>query len=147
MITGWNDINKMFEAMLLKGRLDEFYEDFGRSFGVWPELAATGIYPRTNLTDEGDRFVLIAELPGIEKGDLQVKVQGNYLEISGMNKLDDPEEYSTHKRERKSTEFTRSFTLPAEVDASKVTATLKNGLLTLTLPKAEAAKPLQITIN
>lgn len=147
MITGWNDINKIFEAMLLKGRMDEFYEDLGRSFSVWPELAATGYYPRTNLTDEGEQFVLIAELPGIKKDDLQIKVQGNYLEISGVNKLDAPEGYSTHRSERKATEFTRSFTLPSDVDAGKVTATLRKGLLTLTLPKAEAAKPLQIAIS
>lgn len=147
MITGWNDINKMFEAMLLKGRLDVFYDDLGRSFGVWPELAATGYYPRTNLTDEGENFILIAELPGIEKDDLQVKIQGNYLEISGVNKLDAPEGYSTHRSERKATQFTRSFTLPVDVDAGKVTATLKNGLLTLYLPKAEAVKPLQIAIS
>lgn len=147
MTTGWTDINKMFEAMLLKGRLDEFYEDLGKSFGWRPELAAVGYYPRTNLTDEGDHFLFIAELPGIEKENLQVKLQGNYLEISGVNKITGPEGYSTHRSERKSTEFTRSFTLPADVDAGKVKATLKSGLLTLTLPKAEAMKPVQITIN
>lgn len=147
MITNWNDINKMFEAMLLKGKLDNFYVDFERSFGSWPELAAAGYYPRTNLTDEGDQFVLIAELAGAEKEDLEVKILGNYLEISGVNKLNTPEGYTSHRSERKTVEFTRSFTLPADVDAGTVKASLKNGLLTVTLPKAEAAKPLQITIN
>ena len=91
MINSWNDINKMFEAMLLRGKLDYFYGNLGKSFGALSELAAAEYFPRTNLTDEGDRFVLIAELPGVERADLQVKIQGNYLEISGAYNWNFPE--------------------------------------------------------
>lgn len=87
------------------------------------------------------------EVPGIAREDLQLKIQGNYLEISGTRKSDAPEGYSAHRVERGTTSFTRSFTLPSDVDAAKVEAHLKNGLLTLTLPKEEEAKPRKITIN
>lgn len=147
MATGWDDLNKMFEAMLLKGKLDNFYRDLERSFGPHPGLAASGYFPRTNLTDLGQQFVLVAELPGVEKEDLQVKIQGRYLELSGVSTPDVPEGYSAHRRERKTAEFTRSFTLPADVEEEAVTAQLRNGLLTITLPKAEAEKPVQVAIS
>lgn len=148
MITRWSDIDRMFEAMgLLRGRLDSMYDDFDRSFGVDPGWRLTGNYPRTNMYDKGDSLELTAEIPGIAKNDLNIKIQGNYLEISGTRSASVPEGYSVHRRERGSTSFTRSFSLPADIDANKVTATLDDGILTLSLPKAEAAKPRQITIN
>jgi HSP20 family protein len=83
----------------------------------------------------------------LSSDDLNVKIQGNYLEISGTRKADTPEGYKAHRIERGTAAFTRSFTLPADVDADKSEASLKNGILTLTLPKAEAAKPKQIEIH
>lgn len=88
-----------------------------------------------------------AELPGISKDDISIKIQGNYLEISGKRVIETPEGFKSHRNERSSTTFSRSFTLPDEVDAEKVDAALKDGILYLTLPKSEAAKPRQITIN
>ena len=86
-------------------------------------------------------------MPGVAKEDLQVKIQGNYLEINGTRKSDLPEGYTVHRTERGSSTFSRSFTLPYEVDADQVTATLKDGLLKMTLPKSETAKPRQISIS
>lgn len=87
------------------------------------------------------------EVPGMAKEDLNIKLQGNYLEIGGTRKPDTPEGYTVHRVERGTTTFTRSFTLPSDVDSDKVEARLGNGLLTLILPKSEAAKPKQIEIN
>jgi len=148
MITRWSDIDRMFEAMgLLRGRLDSMYDDFDRSFSSERGWGLAGNYPRTNMFDKGDYLELTAEIPGIAKNDLNIKIQGNYLEISGTRNTSVPEGYSVHRRERGSTSFTRSFSLPADIDANKAAATLNEGILTLTLPKAEAAKPRQITIN
>lgn len=148
MLTRWSDIDRMFEAMgLLRGRLDSMYDDFDRSYGSAPGWALTGNYPRTNMFDKGDYLELTAEIPGIAKSDLNIKIQGNYLEISGTRKATAPDGYSVHRRERGTASFTRSFSLPADVDANKVSATLSDGILVLKLPKAEAAKPRQITIN
>ncbi|MFH1152475.1 MAG: Hsp20/alpha crystallin family protein [Pseudomonadota bacterium] len=145
MLTRWNDIDRMFGSMdLLRSRLDRLFSDYNRPVGLdWQ----TDTVPRTNLYDNGEGFEIRAEVPGFSKEDLNVKIQGNYLEISGSRKADIPEGYTVHRVERKVASFTRSFTLPADVDSSKVQASLTNGILTLTLHKAEAAKPRQITIN
>ena len=90
---------------------------------------------------------LIAEVPGMGKDDINLKIQGNYLEINGTRKAETPEGYTAHKAERGTASFSRSFTLPTDIDANKVDATIKNGILTLKMPKAEAAKPKQINVK
>ncbi len=146
MFTRWSDIDRMFRVMdLVRGDFDKLSSDFNRSHGsAW--LLGDGI-PRTNLYDKGDSFAIRAEVPGFAKEDLNIKIQGNYLEMSGKRSSDAPEGYSVHRAERGAFNFSKSMTLPSEVDSSKVEATLKDGILTLTLPKAEAAKPKQIDIN
>ncbi len=129
---------------LLQKKLNDLYSDSGRSSGYRWELDQTS--PRTNLYENGDIFEIRAEVPGLEKDDLNVKIQGNYLEISGNRDSDAPEGYKTHKTERGVGSFSRSFTLPSDVDSTKVEATLKNGVLYLTLPKHEASKPKKISI-
>jgi len=86
-------------------------------------------------------------VPGLAKDEITIKIQGNYLEISGSKQVAAPEGYRVHRSERGATSFTRSLTLPADVDSQKVSALLKDGLLVLSLPKLEAAKPRQININ
>jgi HSP20 family protein len=138
----------MFGAMdLLRSRLDRVFTDFGRSYGEdygWQVVSGT---PRTNLYDNGGQLKLIAEVPGISKEELNIRIQGNYLELSGTRKTDGPKGYKAHRVERGTSSFTRSFTLPVEVDAERVEAVLKEGILTLVLPKAEAARPRQISIK
>jgi len=146
MFTRWSDIDRMFRVMdLMRGDFDKWSSDTNRTHGSsW--LLGDGI-PRTNLYDKGDNFTISAEVPGFAKEDLNIKIQGNYLEMSGKRSSDVPEGYSVHRAERGTFNFSKSMTLPSEVDSTKVEATLKDGILTLTLPKAEAAKPKLITIN
>ncbi len=142
------DIDRMFGTMgMLRDRLGNVFEDFDRSIGSAYNWSAAGNFPKTNLYDRGDQFELVAEVPGISKEDINVKIQGNYLEISGTRKVHVPEGYSTHRMERGDSTFTRSLTLPADVDSAKVSASLKDGLLVLAMPKSEAAKPRQISIG
>ena len=142
------DIDRMFDAMgLLRSRFDNIFTEFDRTAGYEPRWSVINNYPRTNLYDRGDHFELIAEVPGLSKENLDVKIQGNYLEISGEREVKSPEGYRVHRTERGSASFTRSLTLPSDVDSSKVSASLKDGILVLTLPKSEAAKPRQISIN
>lgn len=148
MIARVSDVDRMFDAMgLLRGRFDNIFDEFDRSVSYRPSWAVMGNTPRTNLYDKGDAFELIAEVPGLSKEDLDVKIQGNYLEINGKREVKIPEGYRVHRSERGSASFTRSLTLPADVDSGKVSAALKDGLLILTLPKSEVAKPRQISIN
>jgi len=149
MWTRWSDIDRMLNAMdLLQNKMNRIFPDYGR-FGTflesWDNITQSG--PGTNLYDTGDHLEMKMEVPGIAKDNLNIKLQGNYLEISGSRKSDVPEGYSAHRVERETTSVTRSFTLPADVDTNKVEAWLANGLLTLTLPKSEAAKPKQIAIH
>lgn len=97
--------------------------------------------------DTGTAFVLRADVPGLAEADLHVNVAGSTLTLSGERKLDAPESYSVHRRERSGFRFAKSFELPTRVDADKATATLKHGVLTLTLPKVADAQPRQIAVK
>jgi HSP20 family protein len=146
MLTRLSDVDRMFRTMnLLRSSLDGVLSDFDRPHPSSRWTLDQGL-PRTNLYDQGGKFEVIAEVPGFAREDLSVKIQGNYLELSGNRKADAPEGYSAHRVERKSIQFTRSFTLPSEVVADAVEARLHNGLLHLVMPKAAAATPRQITI-
>ncbi|TKB06169.1 Hsp20/alpha crystallin family protein [Desulforhopalus sp. IMCC35007] len=148
MWTRISDLDRMFATMdLLRGKMDRLGTGLDRSYGEGSGWRVVGGFPRTNMYDNGDSFQVMAELPGVAKEDLSIRIQGNYLELSGVRKAVVPEGFTAQRVERDSSSFTRSFTLEAEVDADKVEAVLKDGLLTLILPKAESAKPKQISIN
>jgi HSP20 family protein len=96
-------------------------------------------------TPEALQFVV--ELPGVDPKDLQLSVQRRTLTIGGRREVEAPEGYRAHRRERGRFEFTRSYGLPCEVDVAKAQAIAKDGVLTLTLPKAQEAQLKQIPIN
>jgi len=109
---------------------------------------AAGVFPLMNITEDKDNYYVRAELPGLKAGDLEISVTGDALSISGERKLPAEDETARyHRREREAGSFSRIITLPAQVDTGKVNARCKDGLLTVTLPKAEAAKPKQITVK
>jgi HSP20 family protein len=128
---------------LLRSNLEGFLSDF-ETPGRW---YAQELMPKTNLYDKGGKLEFIAEVPGFSREDLQVKIQGNYLELSGKRKADAPEGYTSHRHEREAITFSRSYTLPCDVNGEGVEATLRDGVLRLILPKSEAATPRQITIG
>jgi HSP20 family protein len=138
----------MFNTIdLLQNRMNRLFSDYGRTGAFPSSWGVTQTGPYVNLYDCGDHLEMKVEIPGIAKEDLSIKVQGNYLEIGGSRKSAVPEGYTAQRVERGTIEFTRSFTLPVEVNAGKVEAQLSNGILCLSLPKAEAAKPKRITIQ
>ena len=150
MWTTGSDLDRVFGSMdLLRSRMNRLLSDFDRSYGRQTGWDIIDALPLTNLYDAGDRLEVKAEVPGMAKEDINIKVQGNYLEISGTRRSDTPEGYKPHREERDTeASFTRSFTLPSEeINSEKVGASLKNGILTITLPKTEAAKPKQVTIS
>jgi len=146
MFTRFSDIDRLFGTMdLLRQRLDNMSTDYNRPYrSTW--LMEDG-FLRANLYQSGDAFEMRLEVPGMDKDALDIKIQGNYLEISGKRDHNVPDGYKVHKTERLNGTFSRSFTLPDDVDGARVAATLKDGVLYLTLPKSEAAKPRQITIS
>ncbi|MDZ7641830.1 MAG: Hsp20/alpha crystallin family protein [Desulfurivibrio sp.] len=146
MFTRFSDIDRLFGTMdVLRRRLDNLYTDYNRPYGAgWPLEEG---FLRANLYQSGDTFEMRLEVPGMDKESLDIKIQGNYLEISGTRDQKLPEGYKIHKTERVAGTFSRSFTLPDDVDSARVEATLKDGIIYLTLPKSEAAKPRQISIS
>jgi len=104
--------------------------------------------PPVDIYENGDSLVLKAELPGIDPDDVEIRVEDNTLYLKGERKPEkDVKEQNYHRIERSYGTFARSFSLPNSVDADKVVANYKDGVLTLTMPKKEEAKPKTIKIN
>ena len=125
----------------LRRELERLLGDSERSASLVP---ATG---NVSFDDDGSQFVLRADVPGLTENDFQISLAGNTLTLRGERKLDVPEGHSVHRRERSAYRFAKSYELPSRVDADKVTATLKHGVLTLTLPKVAEAQPRQISVK
>lgn len=106
-----------------------------------------GAFPPVNVFRRGEDYVIVAELPGVKKEDLDVQVKGNTVRIQGKKTIDYADDVSVHRRERAAGQFDRTLTLPAKIDADKVTAEYRDGVLTLTLPPVAAEKPRSVTIN
>lgn len=104
--------------------------------------------PPVDVRDEKGGFVVSAELPGIEKEDLKVEVVEGVLTLSGTKKQEAvTDEEGVYRAERSYGEFKRAFVLPDSVDADKIDAQYRNGVLTVTLPKKPEAAPKQISIR
>jgi HSP20 family protein len=117
---------------------------------VWRELAAPfeGKMPTVDVVDREDEVVVRAELPGVEKKDLDVTMSDNTVTIKGSVKHEEKEEKGDYyRREISEGSYARTVTLPAEVDGSKAKAHFKDGLLELTLPKLEKAKRRSIAVE
>jgi len=107
-----------------------------------------GVFPLMNLTEDKDSYYIRAELPGVKTGDIDLSVTGDSISISGERKIaDEVKDAKYHRRERESGRFNRILNLPGQVDVGKVDAKSEDGVLTIKLPKSEAAKPRQITIK
>ena len=111
-------------------------------------LPAAGVFPLTNVSEDSNNYYFRAELPGIKSDELDIQVTEKGISISGERKI--PVEGNNvryHRREREAGKFSRSINLPDDMDTDKVDAKLENGILTMTIPKAEKSKPRQITVK
>ena len=120
--------------------------DATTSEGAW--VTGAGVFPPVNITQDDDTFYLRAEIPGINPADLSISALRNRVSISGKREIPrEHERVSYHRKERAEGAFNRAVTLPTEVEAARVDARYTDGILTLTLPKAEQAKPRQIAVR
>jgi len=99
------------------------------------------------FADTGEALTLRAELPGLSEKDIDISVTANALTVKAARKVDAPEGYAVHRRERQSFSFTQSYELPTRVDPEKVQASLKQGVLTLTLLKAAETQPKRVAVS
>jgi len=148
--------NTMRELDAVRREIERGFENFGPKLPGWPFsraafLPGRGVraYPLTNVAEDKDNVYVEALAPGVKPETFEVSVVGDQLTIAGVkNALPDnvkPEAF--HRTERASGKFIRTIALPAEVDPDKVSASYKDGLLLVTLPKAEIAKPKQIAVK
>jgi len=115
----------------------------------WLENATSGVgaFPSINVFQRGSDFVAIIELPGVSKDDLGLEVRGNTIRISGKKTVDYGGKASMHRRERIAGNFDRTINLPVRLDPNRITADYRDGILALSLPRAESDKPKAIKIN
>lgn len=133
----------------LQDRINRLFDDALRGAGEGDEELMRGAWaPAVDIHDKGDGFVLSADLPGVDKDDIEIDVKDGTLTIKGEKKFEEKVPKDNYIRiERSYGKFVRSFTLPNLVDSEKIKASFKDGILELTLPKKEEAKPKQITID
>ncbi len=124
---------------------------FGRPLFPAPWLAPKNIeqwFPDVDITEEKDRLLVKADLPGMKQEEIAVEVSEGVLTIRGERKREsETKDAKTYRVERSYGSFLRSFTLPAGVDAAKVNAAYKSGVLEITLPKLAAAKAKQVKVE
>ena len=115
----------------------------------WLESSPSGAgpYPPINVFRKGDDFVLITELPGIKKSELDIQVKENTVRIAGSKDVSYPEKAALHRRERPAGRFDRALTLPIQIDTDRTKAEYSDGILALFLPRAERDKPKLVKVN
>ncbi len=126
-----------------------FDEDYRGLTGKDQSSAATSHWaPAVDIKEEADRYVLRADVPGVDSKDIEITMENGVLTIKGERKHEDTEEREGYKRvERVYGTFYRRFTLPDTADAEKVSASSKNGVLEVTIPKQEKVQPRKIKIS
>jgi HSP20 family protein len=140
--------NGELPVVQLRGEVDRLFDEFFKpAAALHRSLVPARVFPALNIWESGDNFLAEAELPGLKSEDLEISVVGSELTLKGRRPESADESTSYHRRERGTGEFSRVVRLPMEVDADKVQAQLQDGVLRLTLPKAEAAKPRKIQVN
>ena len=135
------DLSRQFEE--LRREMDRvFYEGDRGGFALGRE-----VWPTATVTDAGNAWVLRAELPGLSDKDVELTVNADSVTVRAERKLDTPQGYTVHRRERAGFRVARTFSLPHKIDPEKVDAELKNGVLTVKLSKAPEAQPRQIQVK
>ena len=143
-ITRWNP----GVAYVNREPLSRLFETFFGDQQPTEDVASRGWMPPVDIQETEDAYRLIAELPGLTRDDIQITLENNVLRLSGERKLEKDVKRESYQRiERTYGAFARSFSLPHQVSSEGVSAAFENGVLTITVPKAEQAKPRKITIS
>lgn len=132
------------EIEQLQRRMDRLFQTLWGERPFW----RAGVYPLVNISETKDHVFVRAELPGVRPEDLEVTLKNQNLVLRGERKIpSEGEEVNYHRRERESGFFRRVVRLPVPVDPNQVEATMKDGVLTVTLTKPEEVKPRQIQVK
>ena len=133
--------------MIRTNRFSNPFEPFFR-FPFFQEEAQSGAWnPPVDVLEEGDHLLVKVEVPGVDEKDLRVTFEDGMLTISGERQFERKDDRNYHRIERSYGSFTRTFSLPRNADGSQITASYTSGVLEISIPKKEEAKPKQIAIN
>jgi HSP20 family protein len=140
------------DLVTIQGRMNRLFDEAfrgGSGAGADDDWALGGSWaPAVDVFEKDGNIVLKAELPGVDPKDVDIRVENNVLSLRGERKFEgEVDRESYHRVERAYGSFARTFTLPSVVNTEKIQAEFKDGLLKVTLPKREEAKPKQIAIN
>jgi HSP20 family protein len=143
-LSRWSPFKDLVNMQREMSRLfDSLFADFetdGNYLTSWS--------PRVDVLENNDAYLIKAELPGVNKNDVKIILRENVLTIKGEKKQEKEEkDHNFHRIERSYGSFERSFTLPSGVKNDKIDASYKDGVLTITLPKVEEAKPKEIEVK
>ena len=140
--------NPMRDMLSFNNRADRIFNDFFYPSRGMQMSKDSGWNPRVDIYEDEEAIVLKAELPGVEKDNIVVDVEGRVLTLKGERSSDNEvKEESYYRRERTFGSFERRFNLPDNVDPEKITADYKDGILKLGIPKPDENKPRQITVH
>jgi len=138
MLVKWRPLSSIIPG-------ESLFEDFFNS--DFPALV-TRFEPRIDIKETDKEFMIVAELPGMEKDDFKLTIEDNMLVLEGEKKVEaEDKDTNYYRSERSYGSFRRSFRLNDTVDSKKIDANYKNGVLTITIPKTEKSKPKQIAIH
>jgi len=140
--------NPMRDFSVLQNQMNRLFEDaIGTWLGDSNGTATTNWVPLADIYETDNDLIVRAELPGVDPKKIDVRVENNVLTIRGERPFEQKvEKENYHRMERPYGTFARSFTLPAVIDSDKICAEYRDGILNLTLPKSEKAKPKRIQI-
>jgi HSP20 family protein len=145
MLTRFGEFDRFFPLLSdMQQHMDALWQLRPDAETAWSDAES---WPRARLIDEGDHFTFYAEVPGLHDKDVTLTLNQDVLTVSGERKTAVPDGYQVHRRDRAGFRFSRSYSLPVHVDAERVTASLKHGALTVTLPKQPSSKPRQIAVR
>jgi HSP20 family protein len=148
MLIGWRNFNEAVRTVdFLNRHIDYVFHEPTPPNAVPDRAVARAAWPAVNVVETKEAFVYRAEVPGLAEGDVTIHVEDEALLLRGERKVEAPAGYEVHLIERAPVAFARKLPLPGRVDADAVTATMKDGVLTVTLPKAKDARPRQIAVK
>ena len=141
----YNMRNTFEELERMRNQMSRLFDQAaGRSF----QAPTAGVFPPVNVTEDNHNYFVRAELPGLKAEELNISVTGKNLTISGERKISsEGDDVRYHRREREAGSFNRIIALPRDIEIDNVEAGLVDGVLTVAIPKAEEAKPKQVTVK
>jgi HSP20 family protein len=142
----WKPARDMFS---LQNSMNHFFDDFFFPMGRGETVRNVWNWnPKVDIYEEEDQIVVTAELPGVDKKDIEVDVRDGVLTLKGERSADNEvKEKNYYRKERSFGKFERSFKLQRDVDPGKITADYKDGILKVSIPRPDEVKPKQITVH